>query len=150
MKFLIRSLQVTDIAQIHEIETQSFTAPWTRRMFYSELESRGYNHSLVAVDVKTGEVIGYCCFWIIEQDEAHINNIAVHPHHRRKGVAKDLMKEATLAAMQHGVKSVTLEVRESNAAARSFYEKLGFLEVGRRKGYYTSPKEDALILRRDI
>ncbi|RJP20222.1 MAG: ribosomal-protein-alanine N-acetyltransferase [Candidatus Omnitrophota bacterium] len=150
MSIRIRPLLITDIAQIHEIEKLSFSEPWSKRMFFSELEAQGYNHSLVAVDNASDHVVGYCCFWILEGDEIHINNIATHPDYRRKGIAQTLMREATAMGLQQCAQSVTLEVRESNTAARSFYERLGFCQVGKRIGYYCKPKEDALILRKPI
>ena len=76
-------------------------------------------------------------------------NVAVHPDHRRKGVA-----EALILALVEELKAMdshclTLEVRASNAPAIALYEKLGFFEIGRRKNYYRNPREDALILRKE-
>jgi ribosomal-protein-alanine N-acetyltransferase len=147
MNLHIRPLSITDIAAIHEIEQQSFSDPWTKRMFFSELVSRGFNHSRVAVDAATGQIIGYCLYWILPGDEVHINNIAVHPSHRNRGIGNSLLREAMENGRRFEIHGVTLEVRESNTVARKFYERLGFEEVGRRVKYYCKPKEDALILR---
>ena len=147
MNIQIRPLSITDIAAIHEIEKQSFSDPWTKRMFYSELVSRGFNHARVAVDSVTGDIVGYCVFWVLPEDEVHINNIAVHPAYRGRGIGRKLLREAVELGKRFETFGVTLEVRESNAAARRFYERLGFQQVGRRIKYYCKPKEDALILR---
>ncbi|MBI1968042.1 MAG: ribosomal protein S18-alanine N-acetyltransferase [Gemmatimonadetes bacterium] len=83
-------------------------------------------------------------------DEAEILNLGVAPEHRRCGVGKALVEQmlATLAAK--GVRSVYLEVRESNAAARRLYEQLGFTPVGLRPNYYRRPPEAAVVLRTAI
>jgi ribosomal-protein-alanine N-acetyltransferase len=80
-------------------------------------------------------------------DEWEIENIAVTGTARRHGLGSRLVGELLSLVRSHGGKSVLLEVRESNGAARSLYEKWGFLEVGRRKMYYQNPPEDALVLK---
>ncbi len=148
MTFQIRPLNITDIPQIHNIERRSFSEPWTKPMFYSELQSHGHNYSLVIEESSSKTIVGYCFFWIFEEDEVHINNIAIHPSYRKQGLGSKLMQEATRMGIERGAKSVTLEVRESNQGALEFYMRQGFHFVGKRIGYYTNPKEDALILRR--
>lgn len=83
-------------------------------------------------------------------DEGQILNIATHPDHRRRGYGKIVMDSILELARERSISFVTLEVRESNAAAIGLYESLGFYEVGRLKGYYDTPKEDGLILRKDL
>ena len=83
-------------------------------------------------------------------DEGEILNLGVAPAHRRRGLARALV-EHTLAALRgRGVRSVFLEVRESNVAARHLYERLGFAPVGKRAGYYRRPTEAAVVLRAAI
>lgn len=82
--------------------------------------------------------------------EGEILNLGVHPERRRAGVARALVEHVLRALGALGVESVYLEVRESNAAARRLYQGLGFREVGRRRGYYRRPMEDALLLRAAI
>lgn len=79
-------------------------------------------------------------------DELEILNVAVAPAFRRRGVASSLLGAAVSYAKGHGAKGAYLEVRASNLAAIGFYERHGFATTGRRKGYYSSPAEDALIL----
>lgn len=83
-------------------------------------------------------------------DEGQILNIATHPSHRRQGYGRKIMKTIIENAKEKGIAFITLEVRESNLSAISLYESLGFFNVGRLRGYYDSPKEDALILRLDL
>jgi ribosomal-protein-alanine N-acetyltransferase len=82
----------------------------------------------------------------IAADELEILNVAVNPNNRRQGIATKLISEATSSGRKHGARRAFLEVRDSNFAARAFYQALGFQETGRRKDYYPSPAENAIIL----
>jgi ribosomal-protein-alanine N-acetyltransferase len=82
--------------------------------------------------------------------EGEIADIAVAPDARGQGIGGVLLDRATLGLHQAGVRTLYLEVRESNHAARRLYESRQFGQVGRRKGYYQHPAEDALVLRRDL
>ena len=79
-------------------------------------------------------------------DEGGITNVAVFPVHRRQGIADALLNELLRRAKGLGLATVTLEVRETNAPAIALYQKTGFVPVGRRKNYYTSPTEDAILM----
>ena len=92
---------------------------------------------------------GYVIAWHVV-DEGELANLAVAPGDRRKGVASALLDAVLEDATSRGTTEIYLEVRESNAAARALYSARGFDEVGRRKGYYRLPVEDALILRRTL
>ena len=81
--------------------------------------------------------------------EADMMNIAVSPEYRRQGIANTLVKALISQLAANEVHSLTLEVRASNAPAITLYDKLGFTQVGRRPNYYSAPKEDALILRKE-
>lgn len=83
-------------------------------------------------------------------DEMEILNLAVAPQRRRQGIATALLQHTLAAAAQIGALRAFLEVRESNAAARAFYARHGFTESGRRRAYYTSPVEDAILLTRAV
>ena len=80
-------------------------------------------------------------------DEAELLNLAVSRQSRRRGIGATLVEHAVREAEARGARAVFLEVRESNVAARALYASAGFDQVGRRKGYYQRPREDALILR---
>jgi ribosomal-protein-alanine N-acetyltransferase len=95
---------------------------------------------------QSGSVAGFIVGRQVE-DEWEIENIAVSGAARRCGLGSRLVGELLDLVRSRGGKSVFLEVRESNRAARSLYEKWAFIEVGRRKMYYQNPAEDALILK---
>ena len=80
-------------------------------------------------------------------DEGEILNLGVAPAHRGKGVGRVLIGGMLATLRARGVRTVYLEVRDSNAVARRLYESLGFREVARRARYYRRPVEDAVILR---
>jgi ribosomal-protein-alanine N-acetyltransferase len=136
-----------DLEGILAIDRASFTNPWSREMY--EWEAR--NSDVTRVFVLRGrgrEVVGYCAGWLIF-DELHINNLAVAPEWRRRGLGSFLVRAVLARAAAEGALRATLEVRASNLAARRLYEALGFVQAGIRHGYYTNPPEDALILWRE-
>jgi ribosomal-protein-alanine N-acetyltransferase len=141
---------LTSINQIDEVlavEQASFTNPWTREMYLSELSNQGVSFCFVA-RTADGAVIGFCSFWRV-LDELHINNLAVLPVFRRQGVGSALLARALEEGRALGARRATLEVRRSNDEARLLYERFGFTIAGVRRGYYTNPVEDALILWKD-
>ncbi len=83
--------------------------------------------------------------WLII-DECHITNIAVHPYYRRLGIGNILMNEIIEICKKYNITGITLEVRESNTAAKSLYYKYGFKDSGIRKGYYADNNENALLM----
>ena len=133
------------VAQIAELERLCFSDPWSEKSIASELVN-GLSIWLVAEH--EGKVIGYVGSQSV-MGEADMMNVAVHPDHRRQGVAEALITALIKALMRNDVYCLSLEVRASNAPAIGLYEKLGFAEVGRRRNYYRNPKEDALILRKE-
>lgn len=137
----------TDLDAVLEIETASFTSPWTREMYVAELENVGMSFCYVARD-PSGRVVGFCSFWRIV-DELHINNLAVAPPCRRQGIGAALLEYVLHEGVRLGARRATLEVRRSNDIARRLYEQLGFSAAGVRRAYYTNPVEDALVLWRE-
>jgi [ribosomal protein S18]-alanine N-acetyltransferase len=136
-----------DIDDILRIESVSFTRPWTREMYLSELEHRDVSAFYIARDA-LGEAIGFCSCWRV-LDEVHINNLAVLPEHRRSGVASALLERVLRDGAAKGAGLATLEVRASNVPALRLYEKFGFSVSAVRRGYYSHPDEDALVLWRE-
>jgi ribosomal-protein-alanine N-acetyltransferase len=136
-----------DIDAVLAVEEASFTNPWTRDMYLKELENVGVSYCYVARE-DGGAVVGFCSFWRV-LDELHINNLAVAPAHRRTGVASALLSFIIGEGVALGALRATLEVRRSNDDARALYERFGFGVAGVRKGYYTNPPEDALVLWRE-
>jgi ribosomal-protein-alanine N-acetyltransferase len=116
-------------------------------MFLHELSAEGVAHVLVArADEGSGpRIVGFLCAWIVA-GELHINNIAVHPGYRRRGVASQLLEEMLRRAKVMEAKAGYLEVRASNEAANALYQRYGFRQIGRRRNYYDHPREDAIIM----
>ena len=138
-----------DLPEVLVIESLSFAEPWTEEMFVHELSSERIAESLVArVDEGSGKrIVGFLCAWIVS-GELHINNIAVHPGYRGRGVASQLLEEMLGRAYAKDVTVGYLEVRESNEAAAALYKGYGFQPIGRRRNYYAHPREDAIVMRR--
>jgi len=90
-------------------------------------------------------VIGFAGFWTI-LDEAHIISIAVRKAYLSQGIGQGLLLSVIDMASKLHNRMVTLEVRESNMAARRLYEKFGFVVVGKRPGYYSDNQEDAILM----
>ena len=141
----VEPLSPEHLDEVLLVERASFTDPWTRGMFESELDvaARGY----ARVGMRLGRLVGYL-FAVVIPDEAHIGNLAVHPEARRGGIAQLLLDELIRDARRVGVRRVTLEVRESNQPARKFYYKNDFIDIAIRKNYYRSPVEDAIVMYR--
>ena len=134
------------VAPIAELEKICFSDPWSENSIAYELTSR-LSYWLVAVE--DGQVVGYIGSQSV-LGEADMMNVAVHPDHRRKGIAEALVLALSRDLKERDNVCLTLEVRASNDPAIALYEKLGFSQVGLRKNYYRNPKEDALILRKPL
>lgn len=142
--YSIRAARRSDVPLLAAIEVESFSDPWPRSAFTDALNMTSARLT-VAVD-KLDTPAGYCML-ITAADQGEIANLAVSKRAQRRGLAGRLLDEALHYAARIGVTSVFLEVRESNAAARALYGSRHFQEIGRRKGYYQRPPEDALVLR---
>ena len=138
----IVNLNESHVAAVAELEKQNFSEPWPEIAVRSELTNK-LALWLVALDGE--QVVGYVGSQTVLQ-EADMMNIAVADSRRRQGIARKLVEELI---RQLDAYQLTLEVRQSNAAAISLYESLGFSQVGLRKNYYQKPKENALILRKE-
>ena len=136
----------THVPQIADLEKICFNDPWSERSIASELDNR-LSFWLVAVD--DDRVVGYVGSQSV-LGETDMMNIAVHPDCRRLGIAEQLVRSLVDALKEKGNHGLMLEVRVSNEPARKLYEKLGFSQVGLRKNYYRNPREDALILRKEL
>lgn len=142
----IQKMTVRDLDRVLEIEVRSYSTPWSRRAFSSEVTDNTYAHYFVARN--KGKIVGYVGMWVI-LDEAHITNIAVDPDFRRQKVGQRLLEDMFRKAKDLGATRMTLEVRVSNTGARDLYKKLGFVDRGLRKGYYQDSNEDAIIMWKD-
>ena len=133
-----------DLDEVLEIEKASFSSPWTRRSFLFDLQENPFSRALVVRELGGG-IVGYACCWHL-YEELKINNLAVRADCKRLGIGRALLRKVLEAGRRGGCRVALLEVRPSNNAARMLYESQGFVQVGRRKGYYTQEKEDALVL----
>lgn len=139
----MKNLTIVTMAEAHltalaEIEQCCFAHPWSEQGLRDEL-----GHGLFWVALQGDVVCGYIgCQTVL--DEGYITNVAVHPDCRRRGVAQALL--AALHAQAAALAFITLEVRQSNAAAIALYTQAGYQPVGARKGFYSHPTEDALLM----
>jgi ribosomal-protein-alanine N-acetyltransferase len=133
-----------DLDAVLAVEEASFTSPWTREMYLAEFENPGISFFYVA-KTPLGEIVGFCSFWRV-LDELHINNLAVAPEHRRAHAATALLSRVLADGASWGAERATLEVRHSNEPAQRLYERFGFSVASIRRGYYSNPEENALVL----
>ena len=127
-----------------EIEQASFNNPTTREWYEREL-TRPEVCFLYVLRTPEAPVAAFCAFWRVA-DQAHINNLAVRPELRGRGLGIQMLEGVILEARRLGAATLALEVRRSNIAAQRLYLRAGFREESIRKSYYTQPVEDALVL----
>ncbi len=145
----IEPVRADEIDRLLAIERDSFTVPWTRKMFEAEIGGNPFSRLDVA-RIPSGEsgethLIGFVCYWIVF-DELHVLDVAVAPSYRRMGVGHRLVAHALARGAEQAVRRAMLEVRVSNEAAGRLYEGFGFRVTGTRPKYYTDPVEDARLL----
>ncbi len=142
---ITRPMTESDLDAVLAIERASFSAPWQPGHFIHELAAP---HSFPFVAEAAGAVAGYVCLQSLFE-EAQILNIAVDPCQRGKGLARMLMEHAFTVAREQGAEFMALEVRVSNIAATTLYERLGFRRTGTRRAYYEG-KEDAVLMEKTL
>ncbi len=130
------------LSAIAEIEKECFSSPWTVPMLEEEMDN--LCASFIVAEGADGAVLGYAGLHVAV-DEGYIDNIAVREEYRRQGVGEALLGAFLRFGKEH-LAFLTLEVRPSNAPAIQFYLKHGFVQVGRRKNYYSAPQEDAILM----
>jgi len=145
---VIEPMRVRNLDAVLTIERVSFPTPWSRYAYLSELLENDRAHYVVA-RTADGKVAGYLGLWMIV-DEGHITTIAVHPAYRGRGVGRQLLAAAERIVQAQGGVRLTLEVRVSNYAAYSLYQKFGYVNVGIRPGYYRDNNEDAIIMWKEL
>ncbi len=143
---IIRPMKKSDLPQVMAIEKVSFLAPWSEDQFLYELEENPFCSLFVAEEKEY--ILGFIDFWITF-DSGCINQIAVHPNLRQKGIASVLMEDALKRLAGQGVNSVTLEVRIHNTNAIKLYEKFGFVQRLIKKGYYDNG-DDAVYMEKGL
>ena len=141
----ITEMKACHVPTVASLEAICFSDPWSEKSVASELDNP---LSLWLVAEEEGGVVGYVGSQTV-LDETDMMNVAVHPDHRRKGIAAALIEALIPALKARGSRCLTLEVRESNAPAVALYASLGFERIGLRKNYYRNPRENAIILRKE-
>lgn len=142
----IRTARPADLPRMVRIERASFPLPWSETAFRAVM--RREDGRVIVAD-RGGEVAGYAAVWFAA-DEGELGDIAVDPDHRRSGVATRLVEAVMQEARRRGAQQLFLQVRESNRPALRLYRATGFRKVGRRRDYYRSPTEDAIVLLRPV
>lgn len=140
-----------DLLEVVEIEEHSGLSRWGWTAYYAELQ--GSNRGLMLVarvarpleQVKTDQIAGYVVARLAA-NELHINNVAVRVEYRRRGIGSALLTRILEEGQRLEATAAFLEVRAGNSLAQALYEKCGFRGVARRRNYYSTPLEDALIM----
>ena len=131
-----------------ELEKLCFSSPWSAsslELLTNDGIGVGYILTVPTAPGAEPTVAAYGGM-LITVDEGQITNVAVHPDHRRKGFGAAIVRGLLRHAKDERLESVSLEVRASNTAAIELYKRAGFVEAGRRKGFYNKPTEDALVM----
>ena len=139
----IRQAKLYDVPAMARIERDSFGMPWSADEITKDVTAGGDVY--VAVALSGDERAGYGEIRMVA-GEAQIYNIAVAPELRRRGIGEALLRHLIDVSREKGCSVVTLEVRAGNEDAMELYHKLGFHEVGRRRGYYARGGEDAVLM----
>lgn len=134
----------TDLPALAALEQLCFAEPRSLATLEHEHQDPITRH-LVLRDTSTKTVLAYMS-WQCVLDEGQIGDIAVHPDHRRQGLATALLRTCISQMPENGLQRLTLEVRSQNLPALRTYTALGFYEVGRRPRYYTKPDDDAILM----
>ena len=141
---VIEPMRRRHVARVLEIERASYPKPWTTTVFHDELDQVGSGHRHYIVARRGRTVLGYGGLMFVA-DEAHVTNIAVHPDHRRDGIATRVLGDLADVAVARGCAAWTLEVRASSRGAQELYRAFGFAPAGIRARYYENT-EDAIVM----
>jgi ribosomal-protein-alanine N-acetyltransferase len=154
----IREAKIGDLAGVMAIERASFSDPWSAEAFETSVTLERFRFLVAesAEEFSLGEMsspgaprlAGYVIALLLGS-EGEVADLAVDPEIRGQGIGARLLDAVLDRAQSDGVRTFYLEVRESNESARRLYNSRSFVVVGRRRGYYQQPPEDALVLRRD-
>lgn len=145
-KYQFCILGIADLDEVLAIEQLVYTHPWTYGNFVDTLQNA---HEAYGIRDDQGELVAYF-FLMPVIDEFHLLTFAVHTKKQNLGYAHILLKKMLQIASEKQFASIMLEVRVSNHRAISIYRRFGFVEIGRRKGYYPAQnglREDAIVMR---
>ncbi len=142
MTITIREMIGDDLDIVHTIEKRLFDDPWSKDVFADHL---GRDCTACFVATLGDTIIAYLCA-VGVGDELHLHNIAVAASYQKMGVGRQLLDIAEKWAIDRGKLCILLDVRESNTTAKGLYLSAGYEEIGRRKNYYQTPGEDAVVM----
>lgn len=143
---MIREMLEKDLPEVFALEERIFSRPWSMESFRSSYDRED---TIYLVAEQEGRVSAYLGIWL-GAEEGDLCNVAVAPECRRQGIAYQLMEAAFDLCHQKKINRILLEVRLSNEAAKQLYRKFSFVELGIRQGYYSEPKEDAVIMEKRL
>jgi ribosomal-protein-alanine acetyltransferase len=153
LEILLRPLQGRDVERVKAIEMAwPLLSHWDIEVYFGVATGRQSAQGLVAVEKDfegSGLVLGFMVYRVTPPD-TEVLNIAVDPVYIRRQIGTQLLHYLEMSVREEGVENIFLEVRPSNMPARDFYRKERFLEVGRRKEYYSNPTEDAILMKREL
>lgn len=141
---MLREMLVEDLDQVMEIEQDLFHVPWTREGYFTFLTRKD---TMFLVVEEKGQILGYCGLLMV-LDEGDVTNVAVRRDRQKEGIGNFLMEGLIRLADGLGIRTIHLEVRESNGTAIRLYERIGFQKDGIRKDYYENPVENAILMTR--
>lgn len=148
-EFSIEPMTEHDLLEVVEIEEASSLSPWGWDAYHTELRAGANSLLLVArldhADAQGRVIAGFIVARHMA-DEIHVNNVAVRPEFRRRHIGERLLRQALDWGTAKRVTQAVLEVRAGNTVAQELYRACGFAMVGRRRRYYNSPVEDALLM----
>jgi ribosomal-protein-alanine N-acetyltransferase len=145
-RLIYEPMQESDIGEVLAVEQDVYPHPWTRQNFIDSLKQE---YQAWVLRDQSHELLGYFLIMAIV-DEAHLLNVAVARKQQGKGLGRFLLNQSVACARGQGMESMLLEVRPSNTRALEIYQRYGFNEIGRRKGYYPAAnqqREDAIVMR---
>lgn len=139
---IIRRMKVEDAPQVALIEANNFSVPWSEKSFR---EAAVKTETIYVVAEENGEILGYAGAWCVF-GEADITNVCVRKVSRKQGIGTRMLQFLIEEGVNVKIKTFFLEVRESNSAAISLYEKFGFQKIGIRKNFYEKPVENGIVM----
>ena len=145
-KLTIRKMSQPDLEKVSAIEEETFADPWSYEAFATDLSN---DMALPLVAEMDDAIVAYACLYVVG-GEAQLGNFAVDPGRQRRGIARKFLNSILEMLRQRHCTNIYLEVRESNSAAIKLYEAFGFHPVSLRKGYYVNPRENAIVMVREI
>lgn len=150
MSVVVRAAGVADLKGVVALERGADEAPHWSEAEYAAIVRGGAVRRCLFVAEAEGGLVGFAVGKVIDASVAELESVAVRAEVRRRGVGRALCGAVTEWCRAEGTAALELEVRAASAGAIALYAGLGFVEVGLRRGYYTAPMEDAVLMRLEL